>query len=132
MFANSNGSHSAHDPSANARDRLNALKELLNLDAHPGAASVVQVFLGPRPVSEDDEILTETVDAPADTETIAAPAQNNPVRRSDSARRASRRSDCQVLGGANSRRSLAHFHQKATRVALPPNCDTVDASRHGE
>jgi hypothetical protein len=37
----------ALDPSANARDRLPALKELLNLDAHPGAPSVVQVFFGP-------------------------------------------------------------------------------------
>jgi len=47
MFANSNGSHSAHDPSANARDRLNALKELLNLDAHPGAPSVAQSSSAP-------------------------------------------------------------------------------------
>jgi len=52
-----------HDPSANTRDRLTALKELLNLDTHPG--EVVQVFFGPRPVSEDDEMHTETVDAPA-------------------------------------------------------------------
>jgi hypothetical protein len=26
-------------------------------------------------------------------------------------------------------RPLSHFHQKATRVVLPPNCDAVDASR---
>jgi len=59
-----------HDPSASARDRLTALKELLNLDAQ-GEASVLQVFFGPAP---DGEIHTETVDAPADTETIDAPA----------------------------------------------------------
>jgi hypothetical protein len=60
-----------HDPSANARDRLTALKELLSLDAHPGAPSVLQVFFGP---GVDGEMPTETVDAPADTETIDAPA----------------------------------------------------------
>jgi hypothetical protein len=34
-----------HDPSANARDRLTALKELLNLDATPGAGAVVHLHV---------------------------------------------------------------------------------------
>ncbi len=60
-----------HDPSASARDRLTALKELLTLDAHPG--QVLQVSFGPDP-GMDCEMHTETDDAPADTKTIDAPA----------------------------------------------------------
>lgn len=71
MFASSNGIALGHDPSASARDRLTALKELINLDAHPGAPSTVYVHFGPH---EDGGPHTEIVDPPADTKTIDAPA----------------------------------------------------------
>jgi hypothetical protein len=61
-----------HDPSAKTRDRLAALKELRQPQHTPGA--VLQVFFGPRPDTDDDEKLTETVDAPVATKTIDAPA----------------------------------------------------------
>jgi hypothetical protein len=45
--------------------------------------------------------------------------------------RSCKRCDEESLARTPPQRSLSRFHQKATRVAFPPNCDTVDASWHG-